>query len=263
MTNQNGRPLALVTGASSGIGYELAKLCAQDGCDLLIAADEPNIQRAAEELREFGGQVEAVQVDLATVEGVERLYAAAGGRPIDLLLANAGRGLGHLFVEQDFGQIRHVIDTNITGTVYLLHKVLREMVRRNAGRVLVTGSVAGHMPGPYHAVYHATKAFVDSLVASLRNELKDTEVTVTCLQPGATDTNFFARADMEDTKMAQIAESTEAADVAKEGFEAMMKGQGTVVTGLMNKAQVVLGHVMPTGLVAETSRKLNEPGGAE
>jgi short-subunit dehydrogenase len=258
----NNRSLAIVTGASSGIGYELAKLCAQNGYDLLIAADEPAIERAAEELREFGGQVQPLQVDLATLEGVDRLYAAAGGQPVDALFANAGRGLGHLFLEQDFTEIHHVIDTNITGTIYLIQKVLREMARRNAGRVLVTGSVAGHMPGPFHAVYHGTKAFVDSFVASLRNELKDTEVTITCLQPGPTDTEFFARADMEDTKMAQMAENYDPADVAKQGYEAMMKGQGTVVTGLMNKAQVVMGHVMPTGVVAETSRKLNEPGGA-
>lgn len=261
--NTKGKQLAIVTGASSGIGYELAKLCAQNGYDLVIAADEPKIYRTAQELRELSVQVEPVLVDLATLEGVDQLYAAAGGRPVDALLANAGRGLGHLFIEQDFSEIRHVIDTNITGTIYLVQKVLHTMVQRNQGCVLVTGSVAGHMPGPFHAVYHGTKAFIDSWAASLRNELKDTGVTITCLQPGPTDTEFFARAGMEDTRMAEMAKNYDPADVAKAGFEAMLKGEGTIVTGLMNKAQVVMGNVMPTGMVAETSRKLNEPGGAQ
>lgn len=259
----NGRPFAIVTGASSGIGFELAKLCAQNGYDLLLAADEPALEQAAQSLRSLGTQVDAVQVDLATLEGVDQLYARVQGRPVDALLANAGRGLGHSFVEQNFAEVRHVIDTNITGTIYLVQKVLRDMLRRNQGRILITGSVAGHMPGPFHAVYHGTKAFVDSFAASLRNELKDTAITVTCLQPGPTDTEFFARAGMEDTKMADMAKSADPADVAKAGFEAMCKGEGTVVTGLMNKAQVVVGTVLPTGLVAETSRKLNEPGSGD
>jgi short-subunit dehydrogenase len=257
------RSFAIVTGASSGIGFELARLCAQNGYDLLIAADEPSIEQAAQSLRTLGAQVDFVQVDLATLEGVDMLYARAQSRPVDALLANAGRGLGHSFVEQNFAEVQHVIDTNITGTIYLVQKVLREMARRNQGRILITGSVAGHMPGPFHAVYHGTKAFVDSFAASLRNELKETGITVTCLQPGPTDTEFFARAGMEDTKMADMAKSEDPADVARQGFEAMCKGEGTVVTGLMNKAQVVMGNVLPRGLVAETSRKLNEPGSGD
>ena len=256
------RKFAIVTGASSGIGLELAKLCAQEGYDLLIAADESDLEQAAQELRGFGGSVDAVQVDLATLDGVDALYAAAGGRPVDALLANAGHGLGRSFLEQDFADIRHVIDTNITGTIYLVQKVLREMVGRNAGRILITGSIAGHMPGPFQAVYHGSKAFVDSFAAALRNELKDTDVTVTCLQPGGTDTNFFARADMLDTKMG-TQEKDDPADVAKQGFAAMLKGDAEVVTGWKNKAQVAMAGVMPTGNLAEMSRKLNEPGTAK
>jgi uncharacterized protein len=258
----NGRPFAIVTGASSGIGRELAKLCAQNGYDLLIAADQPEIHEAAQELRTFGGQVEAQQVDLATLAGVDRLYTAAQGRPVDALLANAGHGLGRSFLEQDFADIKHVIDTNITGTIYLVQKVLREMVRRTEGRVLITGSIAGHMPGPFQAVYHGSKAFVDTFAASIRNELKDTEVTVTCLQPGGTDTDFFARADMLDTKIG-TQEKDDPADVAKAGFEAMLKGQGDVVTGWKNKAQVAMSAVTPVGTKAEMFRKYNEPGTAE
>ena len=258
----NGRSFAIVTGASSGIGRELAKLCAQNGYDLLIAADEPEIHAAAQELRLFGGQVDSEQVDLATLEGIDRLYAAAQDRPIDALLANAGRGLGHSFLEQDFADIKHVIDTNITGTIYLVQKVLREMVRRNEGRVLITGSLAGHMPGPFNAVYHGSKAFVDSFAASIRNELKDTGITVTCLQPGGTDTEFFARADMLDTKIG-TQEKDDPADVAKVGFEAMVKGEGEVVAGWKNKAQRAMAAVAPAGAKAEVFRQYNEPGTGE
>jgi short-subunit dehydrogenase len=255
----NGDLFAIVTGASSGIGYELAKLCAQSGFDLLVAADEPEIERAAQEFRSLGVMVDAVEVDLATTQGVDKLYAAAQGRPVDALLANAGHGLGHNFLEQPFNEIKHVIDTNITGTVYLLHKVVRDMRARNQGRVLITGSIAGYMPGPYQAVYHGSKAFVDSFAVALRNELKETAITITCLQPGPTDTDFFERADMLDTKVGQD-KKADPADVAKTGFDAMMNGDGDVVSGLKNKVQVAMSGVMPQDRVAEQSRKLNEPG---
>lgn len=261
MTNHL-QPFAIVTGASSGIGYELAKLCAQHGFDLLIAADQPEITRVAQELRTIGVHVDAIQTDLATTQGVDQLYAAVKGRPVDALLANAGHGLGHSFLDQDFAEIRHVIDTNITGTVYLLHKVGRDMRARNLGRILITGSIAGHIPGPFQAVYHGSKAFVDSFAVALRNELQETAITVTCLQPGATETEFFERADMLDTKVAQQ-KKADPADVAKLGFEAMMKGEGDVVSGLMNKVQVAMTGVMSPDRVAEQGRKINEPGSAK
>src|SRR3954454_12094888 len=177
------RPLAVVTGASAGIGYELAKICARNGFDLLIAADQPEIHDAAQEFRRLGVEVEAVEADLATMEGVDRLYTAARGRPVEVLLANAGHGLGGAFLDQDFSQARHVIDTNITGTIYLVQKVGRDMRARRAGRILLTGSIAGFMPGAFQAVYNGTKAFIHSFSFALRNELKDTGVTVTCLMP--------------------------------------------------------------------------------
>jgi short-subunit dehydrogenase len=259
---KNKGSFAVVTGASSGIGYELAKLCAENGFDLLIAADQPEIQMVAQELRASGVQVDALQVDLATLEGVDRLYAATNNRPVDALLANAGHGLGHSFLEQNFGEIKHVIDTNITGTVYLLHRIVRDMQSRNQGRVLITGSIAGHLPGPFQAVYHGTKAFIDSFAVALRNELKETEITVTCLQPGPTETDFFARADMLDTKVAQD-KKADAADVAKTGFDAMMKGDGDVVSGMKNKMQVAMSNVMSPDSVAEQNRKISEPGSAD
>ncbi len=196
------RLLAVVTGASSGIGLELAKLCAKNGYDLVIAADEP-LAQSAESLRALGAQVEEVQTDLATLEGVDRLHAAVRGRTVDALLANAGHGLGRAFLDQDFAEIRHVIDTNITGTIYLVQKIGREMRARGAGKILITGSVAGFIPGTFHAVYNGTKAFIDSFSFAIRAELKDSGVTVTCLMPGATETEFFERADLTDTRIGQ------------------------------------------------------------
>src|SRR5204863_3311344 len=178
--------------------------------------------------RALGATVTTVQTDLATTEGVDELYRACGGRRVDALLANAGHGLGKAFLDQDFDAARHVVDTNITGTIYLIHRVGRDMRAANAGRILVTGSVAGFIPGAFQAVYNGTKAFIDSFSFALRNELKDTGVTVTCLMPGATDTNFFERADMEDTKVG-AGKKDDPADVAKAGFEAMMKGDGEVI----------------------------------
>ena len=162
----NARPLAVVTGASSGIGYELAKLCAENGYDLVVAADTP-LEDAVQEFRRLGAQVDAVETDLARTEGVDKLYAAIKGRPVDALLANAGHGLGRAFLDQDFEEVRHVIDTNITGTVYLIHKVGRDMRARNRGRILITGSIAGFMPGSFQAVYNGTKALLDSFSFAL------------------------------------------------------------------------------------------------
>jgi short-subunit dehydrogenase len=253
------RPLALVTGASSGIGYELAKCCAEHGFDLLIAADQPAIHDAAQHLRALGVAVEAVEVDLATLDGLDRLYVAAHGRPVEALLANAGHGLGHAFLDQDFNILRHIIDTNIAGTLYLIQRVGQDMRARNQGRILITGSVAGFMPGSFQAVYSGTKSFLNSFSFALRNELKDTQVTVTCLMPGATETEFFERADMLDTAVGQQ-EKDDPADVAKAGFDAMMKGEGEVVTGWKNKLQTTIANVTPADMLAERHRKIAEPG---
>lgn len=256
------RPFAIVTGASVGIGYELAKCCAENGFDLLVAADEPRINEAAQTFRQLGGEVDAVEADLATLEGVDKLYAAAKGRPVDALLANAGHGLGKGFLDQSFDDVRHVVDTNITGTIYLLQKVGRDMRARGQGRILITGSIAGFMPGTYQAVYNGTKAFIDSFSFALRAELKDTGVTVTCLMPGATETDFFERADMLDTKVGQQ-KKDDPADVAKTGFDAMMRGDGDVVSGWQNKLQSAIALLTPSGVLAEQHRKMAEPGSGE
>jgi short-subunit dehydrogenase len=259
MTSE-GRPFAIVTGASTGIGFELAHCCAQHGYDLLIAADEPQIHDAAENLRRLGGHVEAVEADLATREGVERLVAVACTRgAVDALLANAGHGLGGAFLDQDFEEVEHVVGTNVTGTLRLIQEVGRPMKERGRGRILITGSIAGFMPGSFSAVYNGTKAFLDNFSYALRRELKDTGVTVTCLMPGATETEFFERAGMMDTKVGQQ-EKDDPADVARAGFEAMMKGEAEIVTGFKNKLQTTIANVTPSTVLAEQHAKKAEPG---
>jgi uncharacterized protein len=255
------RPLAIVTGASSGIGLELAREAATRGYDLIIAADEP-LDTAAQSLRALGAQVEAVQTDLATRDGVEQLFSTASGRDIDALLANAGHGLGKGFLDQEFAEVQHVINTNITGTLDLIQKVARQMRRRMQGKILITGSIAGFMPGTFQAVYNGSKAFIDSFSAALGNEIKDSGVTVTCLKPGATETEFFHRAEMEDTKVGQ-AKKDDPADVAKTGWDAMNKGEPAAIHGLKNKLQVAAAGVMSDATTAKLHRKQAEPGSGE
>ena len=246
--------LALITGASTGIGYELARCCAEAGYDLLVA-----IHEAGRRLQTLGVTVDAVEVDLSTLHGVDRFYRAVNGRPVDILCANAGRGLGHAFLDQDFVQAKHVVETNITGTIYLIHHVGNQMRRQGQGRILITGSIAGFMPGTYQAVYNGTKAFLDNFAFALRHELRDSGVTVTCLMPGETETDFFERAEMLDTKFAQQ-KKDDPADVARKGFEAMMRGEGDIVTGWVNKLKTAIALVTPNDVLAEIHRRKAEPG---
>jgi short-subunit dehydrogenase len=239
-----GQPLAVVTGASSGIGRELALIAAREGFDLIVAADTP-LDSVVAELQAVGAQVDAIR-----------------GRPVAALLANAGHGLGRGFLDQDFDQVVHVIETNITGTLCLVQKVGQQMRANGQGRILFTGSIAGFMPGTFQAVYNGTKAFIDSFALALRNELKDSGVTVTCLMPGVTDTNFFERADMMDTDVGTRENKADPAEVAKIGFEAMMKGESDVIAGLKNKLQVAMASVTPAEVLAEQHRKMAEPGTA-
>ncbi|KRE13953.1 oxidoreductase [Bosea sp. Root381] len=260
MTNGTGK-LAVVTGASSGIGFELAQLVAADGYDLIIAADETDIHDAAAKLKDEGANVVSIVADLSDEEGVEELVAeiAKAGRPVDLLFANAGRGLGHGFLDQDDAEWLRVIDTNIVGTLLLIKKVGRQMRERGEGRIL---SIAGFMPGTFQAVYNGTKAFIDSFSFALREELRDTGVTVTCLMPGPTETRFFERAGLLDTKVGQD-EKDDPADVAKAGYDAVLAGEGDVVSGWKNKIQSSLANVTPAETLAKQHRKMAEPGSAD
>jgi len=256
------RPLAIVTGGSSGIGFELARECVEHGFDVIIAADTPTDEAVAN-LRARGGRVEAVDADLAIRGGVDKLLQALAGREPDVLIANAGHGLGKAFLDQSFEEITHVIDTNITGTLYLIHRIGQGMRARGHGRILITGSIAGFMPGAYQAVYNGTKAFIDSFSWALRNELKDTGVTVTCLMPGVTDTEFFERAGLMDTKVGTQEHKADPAEVARIGFKAMMDGEGDVVAGLKNKLLSAVASVTPSAVLAERHRQMAEPGGAD
>lgn len=256
--------LAIITGASTGIGFELASIAAENGYDLLVVADEPLIDAAAQDFQRHGVSVQAIEADLATLEGVDQLLAVTNGRKVDLLCANAGRGLGHGFLDQEVADWRRVLDTNITGTIYLLQHVLRDMVARDDGKVLITGSIAGFIPGSFQAVYNGTKAFIDSFADAIRNEIKDAKgVTVTTLMPGPVETEFFERADMRDTSVGASDSKSDPADVARDGWNALMKGEAHIVSGLKSKIQAAVAHVTPAAVLAEQHRKMAEPGSAE
>jgi uncharacterized protein len=246
---------AVVTGASTGIGFELASIAAEEGYDLLVVANEAFIDAAANDLRLHGTHVQSVEADLSTTDGVDRLLATTGGRPIDVLCANAGAGHGNAFLDQSFDQIRLTIDTNVTGTLYLLHKVMTDMVARGEGKILVTGSIAGYVPGAFNATYNATKAFIDNFTDAVRNELHDTQgVTLTTLLPGATETEFFDRAEMLATSVGK-AKKGDPAKVAREGWD----GAATIVPGLMNKVIVATAGLVPPPILAAMHRKMAEP----
>lgn len=265
MTTALTRPLAVVTGASNGIGYELAKQFAQNGFDLLVTATGATIQEAAEAFKKLGVQVETVQADLATYDGVETLYSRiqALGKPVEAIAINAGVGVGGEFAHgTDLQDELNLINLNVVSSVHLAKRVVKEMVERGKGRILFTSSIAALMPGPFEAVYAASKAFIHSFAEGIRNELKDTGVTVTSLMPGPTDTNFFHRAGMDDTK-AGANPKDDPADVAKQGFEALMAGQDAVIAGsLMTKLQGNVSKVLPDTVNAAQHRQLTEPGSA-
>src|SRR3954452_7110235 len=257
MENGSLRPLAVVTGASSGIGFELARQFALNGFDLIIAAEDDELSEAA-----YALHADPVQVDLATEAGVETLYTRIKetGRPIAAIALNAGIGAGGPFVDTDLDDELKLIDLNIRSTVHLAKYVVRDMVEQNEGRILFTSSIASTMPGPFQAVYNASKSFVQSFALALRNELKETDVTVTSLMPGPTETEFFERADMLDTKIG-TSDKDDAADVARAGFEAMMEGDERVVAAsLSTKLQGRSSRVLPDSVKAGMHRKMAEPG---
>lgn len=255
-------PLAVVTGASSGIGYELAKQFAEHGYDLIIAAEDPAITSAAAALITPSTRVEAIQTDLTTRDGVERLHRAitAARRPVAAAALNAGVGQGGPFLETDLADELEIIDLNITSTVHLAKRLLPGMVEDGEGRMLITSSIASTMPGSFQAVYNASKSFLQSFAQALQNELKDTGVTVTSLMPGPTETAFFERADMLDTKVGQ-SDKDDPAQVAAQGFDAMMAGKDKVVAGSWKtKAHGLANRVLPDSVKAQAHRDMAEPG---
>ncbi len=250
------RPLALVTGASSGIGRELARQFGLNGHDVIMAAD--GREKLEEARMRLQGDVPAARfetlvADLSTREGVDRLYRSLGARPIAVLAANAGGGVAGRFSETDLDDELSVIQLNVSGQVHLVKLVLRDMLARGEGRILITSSLVSLSPGPFMAIYAATKAFLRSFGLAIRNELEHAPVTVTVLMPGATETDFFESADMEDTNIAQGAKD-DPADVAKEAYEALMKGSAQVVSGTANKLRAAAARITPDTALAQINR---------
>ncbi len=256
-------PLALVTGASSGIGLALAHQFVDHGYDVVVTAEDAELDQAAAELSASGRQVLPVRADLSTPEGVTALYGAAtqGGRPVDVVALNAGIGVGGPFTETDLEDDLRLVDLNVRSTVHLAKLVVRDMVARGSGKVLVTASIAAKAPGPYHATYAASKAFVHSFAEGIRVELADTGVTVTSLMPGPTETEFFERADMEDTKVGSTDKKDDADEVAKDGFETLMAGKDHVVAGsFKSRVQAGLASVTPDAAAASGMQGMTKPG---
>ncbi|ONM48919.1 SDR family NAD(P)-dependent oxidoreductase [Nocardia donostiensis] len=246
-------PLALITGASSGIGFELADQFRRHGYDLVIAAEDHAIDTAADSLRAAGARVHPVRVDLRAAEGVERLYATAtqDGRPLAAVALNAGVGRGGYFADTDLAQELDVIALNVQSTVHLTKLVLPGMIERDDGKLLFTSSIAALMPGPRHAVYNATKSFVQSFAEALREELRDHHITVTALLPGPTDTDFFRRARLLSSRMGQ-APKDDPAEVARQGVDALMQDkQQVVAASLASKGMGLAGRLLPDTVKAK------------
>jgi short-subunit dehydrogenase len=255
------RPFAVITGASRGIGFELARVFAENGFDLLINAED-DLSDAQRSLANEEAQIEAVRADLSKPKGVEKLYERIqkAGRPVDAIALNAGIGEGGDFTrDTSLGQELELIDLNVRSTVHLSKLVLSDMVRRGEGRILFTSSIASTMPGTFQAVYNASKSFVQSFAMAIRRELKGTGVTVTSLMPGPTETEFFERAHMEDTRVGS-SEKDDPAEVARQGFDALMKGKERVVAGsLANRLMAYGGRFVPDRAKAEAHRLMAEP----
>lgn len=255
---------AVITGASSGIGFELAKQFGSHGYDLLIVSSTDAIFEAQDDLEDLGYSVDAIKANLATYAGVENLYEQikASGRHVDALAINAGVGVGGAFTETDLREEINLINLNIISVVHLTKRVLADMKRRGQGKILFNSSIASQMPSPFEAVYGASKAFVSSFGESLRNELKDTDITFTILMPGATNTNFFHRAHMDDTKAGtSMKKGNDPVKVAQQGFDALMEGKERVFSeSILTKIQGLALKIMPTKAKAQIHRKMSEPG---
>jgi uncharacterized protein len=254
---------ALITGATSGIGYELAKLFAKDGFNLVITArDQSELDAKATEFSNAHGiQVIAIAKDLSLDTTPFELYndIKARGIQVDILVNNAAQGQYGKFVETDIQRELEIIRLNIVSYLVLTKMFLKEMVARNKGKILQVASIGGKLPGPMQSVYHATKAFIVSHTDALVNELQDTGVTITSLLPGPTDTEFFEKAGMEHTKMVQEGSLSDPAKVAKDGYDALMSGDDSVVSGLKNKVQVATANILPDSVAAKQVAKQMEP----
>lgn len=255
--------LAVVTGASSGIGFSLAKELGSRGHDLVACSAGERLLEAAETIRSVGANVKAVTADLSTREGVELLWnqVADLGRPVDIACINAGIGVGGQFWETDLEEELTMVELNCTSTVHLAKHIVRHMRELNAGKILFTSSIAGEMVAPREAVYAATKAFVLSFAHSLRYELRETGITVTALQPGPTDTDFFHRAGMDDTKVgSEGKKQSQPDDVAKDGLDALFAGRDHVYShSATTKLEGAVANLIPGSVKASMHEKMAKP----
>ena len=253
---------ALITGATSGIGRELANCFAQDKYNLVIVArDQAELDQTASELRQqYGIEVTSIAADLFEREAPFRVYdqVKAQGLQIDALVNDAGQGQYGLFTTTDINRELDIIQLNIGAYVIFTKLYLQEMVDRKEGKILQVSSIGGEIPGPLQSVYHGTKAFITSFTAAIREEVKDSGVTITTLEPGVTDTDFFAKADMERSKLVQGSKA-DPAKVARDGYDALLAGKDKIISGFMNKVQVELSNVTPDSLVAAGLHKMGEP----
>jgi len=255
---------ALVTGATSGIGKELAKLLAQDGYNLIIVSrNQEELNNVSAEIKQLSDvNIQTIAKDLFKNEDAFALCdeVKAQGIQIDVLVNDAGQGLYGLFKDTDIARELDIINLNIGALVILTKHFVKEMVARGDGKILNLGSVAGKLPGPWQSVYHATKAFVLSFTTSVREEVKDTGVTLTALMPGVTDTDFFNKAGMNDSKAVQDQSAkADPATVAKDGYEALKKGEDRVISGLQNNIQVHMANLMPDSTVAHSMAEQQKP----
>ena len=264
MSSTDTRPFAVVTGGSNGIGFELARQFLENGHDVLIVAqDEAHLADAARRLSAIGGRVETHAADLSREAEVDGLYRALAGRQVEALCVNAGVGLGGPFVETDLQAELRMIDLNVRGAVQITKLVLKDMAARDRGKVLLTSSIASTMPDPFEAVYGATKVFLRWFGEALHNEMKDTNVSVTVLLPGVTDTDFFNRADMMDTKAGQTSQKDDPAVVAKAAFAALQAGTDKVTPTVKNKIMGVVADMLPDKLAAQVHRGISKPGSGQ
>ena len=253
----------LITGGTSGIGLELAKLFAEDQHNLVIVArDQMELEQTKSLLDAYGVEVITIQKDLFDPDAAKAIYSETQqrGLHVDILVNNAGQGVYGLFLDNDLQRELDIIQLNIASLVSLTKLFLRDMVDAGSGRMLNLSSIASKAPGPWNAVYHGTKAFVQSFSEALRSELKDTGVTVTALLPGATDTDFFHKAGMEASKQVQDEDKlADPAQVARDGFDALMKGDDMVISGFRNKVMVAATNLMPDRMAADQMKKKQEP----
>jgi uncharacterized protein len=259
MANQ----LALVTGASSGIGLSLATELAARGYDLIVCSSGERLAASITAMRTHSVEIAEVRADLATNEGVDRLWeqVTATGRNLDIACLNAGVGVGGLFRDTDLAAELNMVALNCAGTVRLAKYVVKKMTQQGDGRILFTASIAGEMVAPREAVYAATKAFVLSFAHSLRYELRDSGVSVTALQPGPTDTDFFHRAGMDDTEVGSKGKSeSQPANVAHQGIEALLAGKDHVyAAAAKTKLEGMLANAIPGAAKGAMHEKMAKP----